>query len=170
MPRPTNKTDLLALSQANYDKMMSLVAQMTPEQQVATYAFEYRDRCVRDTLGHLYHWHQMMATWYEVGMGGEKPAIPAPGYTFRDLPALNAEIWQQCQAFSLAETQAMLQSSHAQMQALIEQHSDEELFTKKHYPWTNTTSLGAYLVSATSSHYDWAMKWLRKHLKTSATA
>jgi hypothetical protein len=46
--------------------------------------------------------------------------------------------------------------------ALIEAHGDEELFTKKRYAWTGSTSLGAYLVSATSSHYDWATKKLRK--------
>lgn len=31
------------------------------------------------------------------------------------------------------------------------------------YAWTKTTTLGAYFVSSTSSHYDWAMKKLRRH-------
>jgi hypothetical protein len=44
---------------------------------------------------------------------------------------------------------------------LIQKHSDEELFTKKRYAWTGTTSLGAYMISATSSHYDWALKTMR---------
>ena len=42
---------------------------------------------------------------------------------------------------------------------------DEELFTKKKYHWTGSTSLGSYLVSATSSHYDWALKLIRKSIK-----
>lgn len=33
-----------------------------------------------------------------------------------------------------------------------------ELFTKRLYSWTGSTSLGAYLVSSTSSHYDWGKK------------
>ena len=33
------------------------------------------------------------------------------------------------------------------------------------YHWTATTSLGSYLVSATSSHYDWALKLIRKSIK-----
>jgi hypothetical protein len=49
--------------------------------------------------------------------------------------------------------------------ALIERHSDAELFTKEHYAWTGRTSLGAYLVSCTSSHYDWALKLVRNGLK-----
>ena len=42
---------------------------------------------------------------------------------------------------------------------------DDELFEKKRYKWTGSTSLGAYLVSATSSHYDWAFKLIKKCLK-----
>jgi hypothetical protein len=48
---------------------------------------------------------------------------------------------------------------------LICQHSDQELFEKKKYAWTGTTSLGAYLISATSSHYDWATKLIKRAKK-----
>ena len=47
------------------------------------------------------------------------------------------------------------------MVSLIEKHTDDELFTKKKYEWTGTTSLGAYLISATSSHYDWGLKTVK---------
>ena len=50
--------------------------------------------------------------------------------------------------------------------ALVRAHDDEELFAKRRYPWTGSTSLGAYLVSSTSSHYDWALTKLRKARKT----
>jgi hypothetical protein len=43
----------------------------------------------------------------------------------------------------------------------FEKYCKEELFTKKKYQWTGTTSLGAYLVSATSSHYDWGLKTIK---------
>jgi hypothetical protein len=48
---------------------------------------------------------------------------------------------------------------------IIEKHSDHELFTKKLYKWTGSTSLGSYLVSNTSSHYTWAYDLIRKWLK-----
>ncbi len=57
----------------------------------------------------------------------------------------------------------MLAASHARVLGLIGQFSDEELFTRKHFGWTGSTSLGAYCVSATSSHYEWAVKKLRRH-------
>ena len=46
-----------------------------------------------------------------------------------------------------------------------ETFSNEELFTKKAFDWTGTTSLGSYCVSATFSHYDWATKDIKKALK-----
>lgn len=66
---------------------------------------------------------------------------------------------------TLGEMRALFERSHAEVMALIEAHSDEELFTRKRYAWTGSTSLGAYLVSCTSSHYDWALKLIRNGLK-----
>jgi hypothetical protein len=43
--------------------------------------------------------------------------------------------------------------------------SNEELFTKQHFHWTGTTTLGSYCISALSSHYDWATKKIRAHIK-----
>ncbi|MDR2808302.1 MAG: ClbS/DfsB family four-helix bundle protein, partial [Spirochaetaceae bacterium] len=55
----------------------------------------------------------------------------------------------------------MLKKSHQDIMALIEKHTDHDLFTKKKYKWTGTTSLGSYLISATSSHYDWGLKTIK---------
>ncbi|MCH9813605.1 MAG: ClbS/DfsB family four-helix bundle protein [Epsilonproteobacteria bacterium] len=166
MARPTNKEALLSLGDENYTKLLVLVEGLPVEALHATFPFEHRDRNVRDVLAHLYHWHLMMLGWYDVGMRGEKPQMPASGYTWRTLPALNQEIWQQCQSISYEEARELLDDSHTKVRALIHKHSDEELFEKKRYKWTGTTSLGAYFVSSTSSHYDWAMKLLRKYKKS----
>jgi hypothetical protein len=47
----------------------------------------------------------------------------------------------------------------------VEALSEEELFTPRLYPWTNKNALAAYFISATSSHYAWARKEVRKCLK-----
>ncbi len=44
---------------------------------------------VKDILGHLVEWQQMNLDWYAAGLRGEKVAMPAPGYTLRELPRLN---------------------------------------------------------------------------------
>jgi hypothetical protein len=55
----------------------------------------------------------------------------------------------------------MLKESHNRLIASVENHSNEELFEKKRYAWTGTTSLGAYFISSLSSHYDWALKTIK---------
>ncbi|MFC2579722.1 MAG: ClbS/DfsB family four-helix bundle protein, partial [Bacteroidota bacterium] len=35
------------------------------------------------------------------------------------------------------------------------------------FDWTGTSTLGAYCVSATASHYDWAIKKIKVHIRTS---
>ncbi len=78
---------------------------------------------------------------------------------------MNVEFFKKHQRTSLEDSIEMLKKSHKKSLALIQKFSNEELFTKKHYSWTGTTSLGSYCISATSSHYDWAMKKLRAHIK-----
>ena len=82
--------------------------------------------------------------------------MPAKGYTWKTLPDLNKEIWGKYNIVGLKEVRKMLNASFATPQQVIGKHSEEELFEKKHYKWTGTTSLGAYFISASSSHYDWA--------------
>ena len=168
MPRPTTRRALLEASAENRRRLDELVDSLGPEAREAEFGFEDRDRCVRDVLGHLDAWNEMMLGWYAEGMAGRRPAVPAPGHTWATLPALNQEIWRRCQAHDLASTRARLDASTAQVWELIATHSDEDLFTKRRYPWTGTTSLGAYLVSCTSSHDEWAIKKLRRHLRAHA--
>lgn len=163
MTRPTTKDQLVDASDSRYRALLALVDDLPADALDREFGFEDRDRRVRDVLGHLHAWHLMMLGWYEEGMAGGHPAIPAPGYTWSTLPALNAEIWQRCQDADLPTTRAALELSHRRMQELIQSHTDAELFTKRRYPWTGSTSLGAYLVSSTSSHYDWAAKKIRRH-------
>ena len=166
MPRPTNKADLVTAAQNGYDKLITFIDALPTHQLEAEFAFEDRDRNLRDVLAHLVEWHHMMQRWYGEGMANTQPKIPAEGYTWQTLPALNRRIWEQAQAISLDEARANLATTHEAMMGLITAHSDEELFTKKRYKWTGTTSLAAYLISSTSSHYDWALTKLKKAVKS----
>ena len=91
--------------------------------------------------------------------------MPAKGYTWKTAPKLNRKIWEQYRHSPLSEVKHKLATSHQSVCELIDSHTNEELFEKKHYKWTGSTSLGAYLISATSSHYDWATKLIKKASK-----
>lgn len=85
------------------------------------------------------------------------------GYTWRTTPELNQLIWKKYQKMNLVEVEERLETSHKRMLVLINAHTNDELFMRNCYSWTKTTTLGAYFISATSSHYEWAMKKIRKY-------
>jgi len=167
MARPTTKATLLEASDAEFQLLMAEIDAIPADLRETEFSFEGRDRTIRDVVCHLHEWHKLMLGWYDTGMRGEKPDIPAAGFTWRTTPELNRELWAQHQDTSLEEARHLLEQSHSEVHELILRHTDEELFTKKRYAWTGSTSLGAYLVSSTSSHYDWGrkkIKKLRRHL------
>lgn len=166
MPRPTTKEELVYASTEQFAKLWTLIDTMSEEEQNATFLFEDRDRNVRDVLVHLYEWHQMMLKWHREGtLEGGKPIVPREGYTWFTISDMNKEIQKKYQDVPLEKAKEMLRESHAQVMAEIEAHTGDELFARGVYAWTKTTTLGAYFVGSTSSHYDWAMKKIRKHVR-----
>lgn len=166
MPKPKNKTELLDFGQKNYQRLCKLVESFDEEiQKDAKFPEGYLNRNIRDVLAHLHHWHLLMSEWYTIGMEGQKPAMPAQGYSWKDTPKLNKMIQEKYADTALFRVKVLLETSYNIIRKVIMKHSDEELFEKKHYHWTGSTSLGAYLISATSSHYDWAYKLIKKCMK-----
>lgn len=165
MPRPKTKTELLDLSEANFNRLMDFIEKMDDSKQAGEFPPGTMNRNIRDVLMHLHHWHLMMHDWYTVGMSGEKPDMPAKGYSWKTTPALNRWIWEKYRDTSLEDAKSYVCASYADIRSIIKGHTDKELFTKKKYKWTGTTSLGSYLVSATSSHYDWAYKLIKKAMR-----
>ena len=164
MPRPTNKKTLIELTETNSNKLLELIEELPNEFKTKTFKnneLNDRDKTIADVICHLHEWHLMMETWYKVGMSGKKPAIPAEGYTFQTLPKLNQKIWEKYKGTELKKSITMFKKSYKDVMALIEKHNDDELFTKKKFQWTGTTSLGSYFISATSSHYDWGLKTIK---------
>jgi len=167
MGRPSTKQDLISAANGQYKKLWELIDAMSEEEQNATFSFEDRDRNIRDVLVHLYEWHQLLLNWVKANQNGEqKPFIPEP-YNFKTYGVMNVEvIWKKHQNTPYVKSKEMLKDSHSKVMKLIEAFSNDELFAKKYFSWTGTTTLGSYCISATSSHYDWAIKKIKNHKKT----
>lgn len=131
MARPKNKEELLTQSEEKFNKIFDLIRAM-PDENIG-FSGTTMNRNIRDIFMHLHHWHLMMLNWYNIGMKGNKPTMPAKGYTWKDTPQLNKKIWESSQDITLSESKEMLKSSYRKIRDIIERHSNEELFEKKIY-------------------------------------
>jgi len=165
MARPTTKAELILMGNDQFNKMWELINSMSEKEKLGTFGFEDRDKNIKDVLIHLYEWHQLLLNWVTSNQNGDaKPFLPEP-YNWKTYPDMNVEFWKKHLNTTYESAESIIINSHKEVMSLIEKFSDEELFTKKHFSWTGTTSLGSYCVSATSSHYDWAMKKIKKYKK-----
>lgn len=186
MPRPQNKTDLLALAEKNYDELVKFIASMSEDEKNTPFDFSSlnkkeahwsRDKNARDVICHLVEWHKLLLKFVaenvksgNYGNPENRKGIimyhflPEP-YNWKNYGDMNRAIWQNCQNVTLEKALADFAKSHKKVLELAKSFFDEELFAKKHFAWTGTTNLGAYFISTTSSHYDWALKKLKAHRK-----
>ena len=79
---------------------------------------------------------------------------------------MNEKFWEKNQKISFEDLKQQIFQTHQELIDLIGTFSNDELYVKKYFNWTGTTSLGQYFQSSLPSHYDWALKKLRLHKKT----
>ena len=175
MPRPTTKEQLLNAANEQSEKLRKLIDSMSEGEMNTPFDFGdnpklkeahwKRDKNMRDILTHLYEWHQLLINWVNSNQSGDsKPFLPEP-YNWKTYGNMNIGFWEKHQNTDYEKSKEMFWDSYKEVLDLINGFSNEELFEIKHFPWTGTTSLGSYCVSATSSHYDWAMKKIKAHIK-----
>lgn len=175
MARPKTKMDLIEAANKNFEKLWQIIDSM-PEKALKKdldfsddpklkEAHWKRDKNLRDILIHLFEWHRLLLNWIESNTAGKSmPFLPEP-YNWKNYGKMNIEFWEKHQSTVLEDAKDMVKDSHNAVLVLLKPFTDEELFTKRHFDWTGTTTLGSYCVSAMSSHYDWAIKKLRLHIK-----
>lgn len=174
MARPTTKKDLVEAADSNLEKLWQLIDSMTDKELNTEFDFSddlkkkeahwKRDKNLKDVLIHLYEWHQLLLKWVESNRSGiKKDFLPQP-YNWKTYGEMNIELWKKHQNTKLEKAKNILKESHKAVQEMIQTFSNDELFSKQVFDWTGTTTLGSYCVSATASHYDWAIKKLKAHI------
>lgn len=175
MARPTTKSDLIQAGNEMYGKMITLLDSIPKEELKRTFTFDVenekqahwkRDKNLRDVLIHLYEWHQLLLNWVRANQAGETKQFLKEGYNWKTYGEMNIEFWEKHQTTSYETALELLKESHKQVMELANDFSNEKLFSKGILPWVGGSTLGSYFVSATSSHYDWAVKKIRKFKKS----
>ena len=100
----------------------------------------------------LFEWEQRSLRWYRAGLQGEVPKTPDEDYNWRELPALNHAIYESYKDLSLQEVEVAYVNSYEETMAVLDQMTEEELFTPNYYPWTGNHLLAVYVDANTASH------------------
>ena len=175
MPRPTTKQELIAKSVERFHCLWSLIDSIDDKNQNANFNFSEnigkeahwkRDKNIRDVLTHLFEWHQLLLIWVNDNQSGkERPFLPAP-YNWKTYGDMNSKFWEKHQHTSFDSSKEMLKESHDKVASLVGNFSDKDLFLKGRMSWVGSSTLGQYFTSVTASHYDWAIKKIKMHIKT----
>jgi hypothetical protein len=165
MGRRLRKSDLLKeidLERTALDETLSLLTKRQMTQSGVTHG----GWSVKDILAHLVEWQEMNFGWYAAGLRGERPAMPAPGYTLRDLPRLNQMIFRKHHRRPLQAVLRDYHSYHERTIRLIKSLSDEDLITLGRFSWTGPSwTLSDYLRASTAAHYLWARTRIRRWMR-----
>ena len=176
MARATTKQQLVSDANTQFEKLFALINSMGEGAQTAGFDFGGelpgkeahwgRDKNLRDVLVHLYEWHMLLLNWVAANQKGEQtPFLPAP-YNWKTYGEMNVGFWEKHQDTPYGKSIEMLKESHEKVLALAGGFSDEQLFSKGVFDWVGGSALGQYFVSATASHYAWAIKKIKAHIKT----
>jgi hypothetical protein len=163
MPRPTSKTDLLIAIEKEKGALDAQLESMDDVHKIVSGIVGVWS--VKDVLAHLTAWQQMCLTWYRAGLRDEIPVVPAPGFKWNQTPELNQRIYEEFRDIPLDEILSQFEASHQEILGVIQLLSNKDMFSAGRYRWTKKNTLGTYIVSATSSHYLWARKEIRKGMK-----
>ncbi len=163
---PLTRNELLALIAKERQILEDEIGKLEPR-QLAQGGVTEADWSVKDLMMHLVEWEQMFLGWYRVGLKGEIPNTPAPGYTWswESLHKLNDTIYRRYRRKPLAEVQSLFAKSYAETLDKIKRLSDDDLNQTGRFAWTGKGTLSGSVTANTWRHYRWArtliVKWRR---------
>jgi hypothetical protein len=161
MAKPKTKADLLAQCHKERDALLALLITGSPEELMDARGWW----SAKDIVAHLIDWERMLFGWYEAGLRGEKPDVPAKGYTWAKMDQLNERLYRQHRDDLLDTVMSDWGDSSLKLIDLIEKASESDLFTKNRYAWTGRGALVDWIMPCGPAHWAWARKEIKKGRK-----
>jgi len=149
--------------QAEYQRLENLLADVDEGQM--TQSAVCSRWSIKDMLAHLHEWHCMALRWFEVGLTGQRDAIPAA----KDILSLNQRIYEKHKDRPLREVMDAFRDSHNRMIKLIASLSERQLLTPGYFVWARDNPLTTYFAPNTCSHYRWANRHIRRWKRKTGT-
>jgi hypothetical protein len=162
MPAATNRTQLLEVTSAEFEKLAGVLARL--DHETAIRPFE-DGVSIKDVIGHRAHWIDLFFGWYTAGQAGEKPDIPARGYKWNRLKEYNAKLRARQADLTWDEVRDMLDHEHARLMGFVAGKSDGALYGAPMQGGGNHWTTGRWAEAAGPSAYRSALKYIRACLR-----
>lgn len=173
MAQPQDKNGLIEAAQEQYQALIQIIEETGTE--LLKTPFEVEDKpskCatfqqgenVKDLLVHIYEWQRLQSAFVDnIRKGTPKDFIPEPyRKNYKEMDAAN---WEKHRNTPLETMISLLKDSHQEMIQLMESFTEEQLFGKKVFKVTYTTTMAAYFSSVTTTPYSQSLKKIKSHIR-----
>ena len=161
MARPKTKQQLLDDTATERGALVAMLSGLSAEQLHKPGAYGWS---AKDHVAHLSEWERMLLGWYDAGRLGGEPAVPAEGYTWATMDALNHRIFEQHHDDQLEHVMADWRDSSRRLDMFAQAVPEADLFEPGRLAWTGRGTLASFVYECGANHYRWAAQEIKRGL------
>ena len=162
MPAATNKTDLLAVTAKDFEKLDALLADVPAKLALVK---DEEDTSIKDVVAHRAHWIDLFLGWRADGLAGKEVFFPAKGYKWSDLKLYNADLRARQARIGWKRACEMLRDRHGALTEFLEGETNRALYGGPMKGAKNHWTAGRFAEAAGPSAYRSAAKYIRARLR-----
>ena len=162
MPHPTERRKWLEELQQAHAKLDQTLADLDDAAAARLRCFEDPPWTARDVVAVRLWWTQRVTRWVRDGQRGRTPTTPAPGYGWKQTPALNAETVARSRGRSLASLRTALRQAVQRTLSTAEGLSHQELFEPGAFEWAGSWPVSRWIAVNTTRQYRTARTAIRR--------
>jgi hypothetical protein len=159
---PKTKDELLAATARERDALQAFLGRLTRDQMLACGEYGWSPT---DHLVHLAEWERLLFGWYEAGMRGEEPPVPAEGFGWADMDALNRQMLEAHRGETPEHALADWTETSGRLIGFTQAISETDLFVAGRFKWTGRETLASFVFECGANHYRWSCREIKKGLK-----
>jgi hypothetical protein len=162
MPIPKTRDELTELVESSWEKLRRELDEAGPKVAQLNCVDDWT---VKDLLAVRAWWTESVLDWIDAGRRGESPTLPAPGYSWRETPRLNADIVEAARSEPFRAIRDRLEKGFSRVLATIDALDDTELLQVGIFDWADKWPVARWISVNTARQYTTARTFIRRALR-----